>query len=311
MDRIGTGMVKNLITREARSFHRHVCNTSSHSRFILCCFVFDSIVAACSELLNHHECGFVKSEQWTDRAANLFFQRILFDYLPANTDKVLAQEQMNELSHQLGVKAHINWRDRPKRVAVMVSKYNHCLWELLLRHGAGDLDCEIPLVISNHPDLKPVADTFGIPYKVFPITAETKVEQEQMELDVLQEYKIDTIVLARYMQVLSDNFLQTYPNNIINIHHSFLPAFSGGKAYHQANERGVKLIGATAHYASPELDEGPIMAQDVISVSHRDEVHDFIRKGRILERNILVHALQAHLDDRIIVYDNKCVVFGD
>lgn len=272
---------------------------------------FNRIVAACSELLNHHGCGIVKSEQWTDRAAKLFFQRILFDYTPAKTDTGLAQDQMDELSQQLGVEARLNWRERRKRVAVMVSKYNHVLWELLLRHGADELDCDIPLVLSNHPDLKPVADTFGIPYKVFPITAETKLEQEQKELELFEEYKIDTIVLARYMQVLSDGFLNTYSNNIINIHHSFLPAFSGGKAYHQANERGVKLIGATAHYASPELDEGPIMAQDVIQVSHRDEVHDFIRKGRILERNVLVHALQAHLDDRIIVYNNKCVVFGD
>jgi len=272
---------------------------------------YHRIVAGCSELLNYHGCGIVKSEQWTDRAASLFFQRILFEYEPAETDTSLAQGQMNNLSSRLGVEAHFNWRDRRKRVAVMVSKYNHCLWELLLRHGADELDCDIPVVLSNHPDLQPVADTFGIPFRVFPITAETKLEQEQKELDLLEEYEIDTIVLARYMQVLTDDFLNAYPNNIINIHHSFLPAFSGGKAYHQANQRGVKLIGATAHYASPVLDEGPIMTQDVISVSHRDEVHDFIRKGRILERSVLVHALQAHLDDRIIVYNNKCVVFGD
>ena len=231
--------------------------------------------------------------------------------MPAKTDTGMAQEQMSDLSKLLGVEAHINWRDRRKRVAVMVSKYNHCLWELLLRHGADELDCDIPVVLSNHPNLHPVADTFGIPYEVFPITGETKYEQEQKELELLEKYDIDTVVLARYMQVLSDDFLLTYPNNIINIHHSFLPAFSGGKAYHQANERGVKLIGATAHYASPELDEGPIISQDVISVSHRDEVHDFIRKGRILERNVLVHALQAHLDDRTIVYGNKVVVFND
>lgn len=269
------------------------------------------IVAACTELLNHHDCGIVKSEQWTDRAANLFFQRILFDYAPATTDTNLAQEQVRELSLELGVEAQLNWRNRRKRVAVMVSKSSHCLWELLLRHGANELECDIPIVLSNHSDLQPVADTFGIPYKVFPITAETKQQQEEKELKLLKEYKIDTIVLARYMQVLSNTFLKSYPDNIINIHHSFLPAFSGGKAYHQANKRGVKLIGATAHYASPDLDEGPIIEQDVINVSHRDEVHDFIRKGRILERNVLVHALEAHLNDRIIVYNNKCVVFGD
>lgn len=269
------------------------------------------IVAACAELLNRHGCGIVKSEQYTDRVANLFFQRILFDFSPDDTDMCLAGEQMIEISQQLGVKAHLNWRNRRKRVAVMVSKYNHCLWELLLRHGANELECDIPLVLSNHADLQPVADTFGIPYKVFPITTDTKLEQEQKELDLLEEYKIDTIVLARYMQVLSDGFLNTYPNNIINIHHSFLPAFSGGRAYHHASDRGVKLIGATAHFATPVLDEGPIISQDVISVSHRDEVNDFIRKGRILERNVLVQALQAHLDDRIIVYNNKCVVFVD
>lgn len=269
------------------------------------------IVAACSDLLNHHGCGIVKSEQWTDRVAHLFFQRILFDYSPSETDTALAQEQMNELCRSLGVNGCLNWRDRRKRVAVMVSKYNHCLWELLLRHGASELDCDIPLVLSNHADLQPVTDTFGIPYKVFPIIPETKIQQEQKELDLLKSYNIDTVVLARYMQVLSDDFLQAYPNNIINIHHSFLPAFSGGKAYHQANERGVKLIGATAHYATLDLDDGPIITQDVIHVSHRDDVQDFIRKGKILERNVLAQALQAHLDDRIIVYNNKCVVFGD
>jgi formyltetrahydrofolate deformylase len=152
---------------------------------------------------------------------------------------------------------------------------------------------------------------FGIPYKIFPIIPETTLQQEQKELDLLKSYNIDTVVMARYMQVLSDDFLQAYPNNIINIHHSFLPAFSGGKPYHQANERGVKLIGATAHYATLDLDDGPIITQDVIHVSHRDDVQNFIRKGKILERNVLAQALQAHLDDRIIVYNNKCVVFGD
>jgi formyltetrahydrofolate deformylase len=193
----------------------------------------------------------------------------------------------------------------------MASRYSHCLWELLLRHGANELDCDIPLVMSNHPDLQPVADTFGIPYELFSITPETKPQQEGRELDLFRKCDIDTVVLARYMQVLSDDFLRAYPNNIINIHHSFLPAFTGGRPYHQASDRGVKLIGATAHYATVDLDEGPIIAQDVIHVSHRDSVHDLIRKGRILERNVLTHALQAHLDDRTLVYNNKCVVFGD
>lgn len=274
--------------------------------------LWNRIVAACSDLLNQHGCGIVKSEQWTDRAAHLFFQRILFEYAPGMTDKVRAQEDMNNLSDSLGLDARLNWRDKRKRVAVMVSRFDHCLWELLLRHAANELDCDIPLVLSNHSDLKSVADTFGIPYKVFPISSDTKLQQEQKELDLLREHEVDTIVLARYMQVLSDDFLNAYhPHNIINIHHSFLPAFIGERAYHQANKRGVKLIGATAHYTTPDLDEGPIITQDVIQVSHRDDVKDFVRKGRILERNVLVHALLAHLDDRVIAYNNRCVVFGD
>eukprot|EP00546_Thalassionema_frauenfeldii_P010888 CAMPEP_0178926698 /NCGR_PEP_ID=MMETSP0786-20121207/18698_1 /TAXON_ID=186022 /ORGANISM="Thalassionema frauenfeldii, Strain CCMP 1798" /LENGTH=194 /DNA_ID=CAMNT_0020601891 /DNA_START=241 /DNA_END=825 /DNA_ORIENTATION=- len=194
----------------------------------------------------------------------------------------------------------------------MVSKYDHCLWELLLRYREKELDCEIPVVISNHKQLQHVADTFQIPFHYVPISPETKIDQEAEQLKLLQQvYNVDVIVLARYMQVLSSQFLNQFGKKIINIHHSFLPAFSGRRPYHRAFERGVKLIGATAHYTTEKLDDGPIIEQDVIRVSHRDEVGDLIRKGRILERNVLVSALQAHLDDRIIVYGDKCVVFGD
>jgi formyltetrahydrofolate deformylase len=193
----------------------------------------------------------------------------------------------------------------------MVSKYDHCLWELLLRHRAGELDCEIALIISNHPDLKPVADAFSIPFEVFKINKDTKDEQEGKELEMMQtDYQIDLVILARYMQIISDNFCNTFKHRVINIHHSFLPAFIGGKPYHRAHERGVKLIGATAHYATADLDEGPIIEQDITRISHRDEVNDLIRKGRTLEKTVLVTAVKAHLEDRIIVYNNKCVVFG-
>ena len=157
--------------------------------------------------------------------------------------------------------------------------------------------------------MRHVVDTFHLPYHVTPITPETKTEQEARQLELLKN--VDLVILARYMQVLSGHFLSHFPENIINIHHSFLPAFMGGKPYHRAHERGVKLIGATAHYATSDLDEGPIIEQDVIQVSHRDEVQDMLRKGRILERNVLLRALEAHLDDRVIVYKNRCVVFGD
>jgi formyltetrahydrofolate deformylase len=209
------------------------------------------------------------------------------------------------------LKAQVDWFQDRKRVAVMVSKQDHCLWELLLRHEAQELNCDIPIVISNHQDCRDVAETFNIPYHVFEITAENKVLQEAHQLDLLKELKIDVVVLARYMQVLTSQFLQTYPECIINIHHSFLPAFSGSRAYHKAHERGVKLIGATAHYATEELDEGPIITQDVIDVTHRDQARDYIRKGRILERTVLVNAVQAHLENRILVYNNKCVVFSE
>lgn len=179
------------------------------------------------------------------------------------------------------------------------------LWDILLRHKAGELECDIPLIISNHPDLEPVAKAFGIRFEVFKITKDTKREQEQREIDLMKNLEIDVIVLARYMQIISDEFCAVYSHRVINIHHSFLPAFIGSKPYHRAYDRGVKLIGATAHYATASLDEGPIIDQNVERVSHRDSVEDLLRKGRHIERSVLVHALRAHLDDRVIVYGNK------
>lgn len=195
----------------------------------------------------------------------------------------------------------------------MVSKYDHCLWELLLRHQAGELDCDMCVVISNHPDLQSIAqDTFHIPYYTIPKTKDDKSKQEEIEMDLLlHKYKVDVVVMARYMQILSPKFIQTFENKIINIHHSFLPAFIGKKPYHGAHERGVKLVGATAHYATEDLDDGPIIEQDILRISHRDTVQDLIQKGKTLEKNVLVQALKAHLDDRVIVYKNKCIVFGE
>lgn len=228
-----------------------------------------------------------------------------------HTDRISLETGIKEVCSRFDMQHVLNWNDAPKRIGIMVSKYDHCLWELLLRHRAGELDCTIEVILSNHPDLEPIAAAFGIPFKVFKMTKETKLEQEALQLDMLQnEYKVDLVILARYMQIISPTFCDTYEHRVINIHHSFLPAFVGGKPYHRAHERGVKLIGATAHYATADLDEGPILEQDIVRISHRDEVDDLLRKGRTLEKNTLVTAVKAHIEDRIIVYRNKCVVFG-
>jgi len=235
------------------------------------------------------------------------------------------EEGSRSLRDKFGLdRALINWREKKKRVAIMVSRYDHCLWEILLRYKANELECDIKVILSNHPDLKPVADAFGIPFVLSPkpppptsdgetSNLNAKLEQEKKELDLLLgKMEVDVVVLARYMQVLSDDFLGAFgKDQIINIHHSFLPAFMGGRPYHRAHERGVKLVGATAHYVTANLDEGPIIEQDVIQISHRDSPNDLLRKGRIVERNVLAKALNAHLDDRVITYKNKCIVFGD
>ena len=266
------------------------------------------IVAGFSQLLYGHGCGILDSEQSTDRAANLFFQRIHFDYSQMHTDRITLEKGIHEVCERFHMQSQIDWGDRKKKVAIMVSKYDHCLWELLLRHGAGELDCEVVLIMSNHPDLEHIANNFKIPFELFKITKDTKVKQEGKELAHFAELEVDLVILARYMQIISHNFCKTFQHRVINIHHSFLPAFVGGKPYHRAHERGVKLIGATAHYATAELDEGPIIEQDTTRISHRDEVNDLLRKGRTLEKNVLVHAVKAHLEDRVIVYNNKCVL---
>jgi formyltetrahydrofolate deformylase len=226
------------------------------------------------------------------------------------TDRYTLEAGIKEVSKRFDMETIMDWNDSRKKIAILVSKYDHCLWELLLRHKAGELECDIACIISNHPDLKEIADNFMIPFHVYNITKETKDDIEAEQLTLLKEtYKVDLVILARYMQIISNKFCDTFPNQVINIHHSFLPAFVGGKPYHRAHERGVKLIGATAHYATADLDEGPIIEQDITRISHRDSVKDLIRKGRTLEKNTLVFAVKAHLEDRVIEYNNKCVVF--
>jgi formyltetrahydrofolate deformylase len=268
------------------------------------------IVAALAQVLYGHGANILDADQHTDRDTGSFFQRIRFDLADLHTDRTSLERAISEVAERMEMRWSLAYSDQRKRVALFVSRTDHCLYDLLLRHRAGELPCEIPLIVSNHPDQKSVAEQFGVAYAVFGIDRQNKREQEDRQVKLLREQRIDLVVLARYMQILSDRFIEGFGPNIINIHHSFLPAFSGGRPYHQAAERGVKLIGATAHYATPELDEGPIIAQDVIPCSHRDSVEELVRKGRDVERTVLARAVRWHLEDRVLVQGNKTVVFS-
>jgi formyltetrahydrofolate deformylase len=225
----------------------------------------------------------------------------------------LSKEDLKEAIKPLAKEFKADWKiyfsEPSPKVAIFVSKFDHCLHDILWRYKAGELNCEIKLIISNHPDLEALASFYKIPFHVFEINKENKAQQEKLELQLLAENNIDTIVLARYMQIISDDFCQIYPDRIINIHHSFLPAFIGGNPYKQAYERGVKIIGATSHYVTSDLDEGPIIEQDVIRVSHKDSIKDMVRKGRDLERVVLARALKAHLEKRVMVLNKRTVIF--
>jgi formyltetrahydrofolate deformylase len=268
------------------------------------------IVAALAQVLHGHGANILDADQHTDPVAGQFFQRIRFDLEGMLTDRVSLERGIREVAERFSMRWQLAYAVQRKRVAIFVSRYEHCLVDLLWRHRAGELPCEIALIVSNHPDLRASAEHHGIRFEVFPVTKQNKAEQEARELALLEAERIDLVVLARYMQILSGAFVDRMPARIINIHHSFLPAFQGGKPYHQASERGVKLIGATAHYATTDLDEGPIIEQDVARASHRDSIDDLVRKGRDLERTVLARAVRWHLEDRILVYRNKTVVFA-
>jgi formyltetrahydrofolate deformylase len=268
------------------------------------------LVAALAQLLYGHGANILDSDQHTDSEGGQFFQRIVFDLEKIHTDRIALENAIREVAERFEMKWRLSYSGTRKRVALFVSRTDHCLWDLLLRHRAGELPCIIPLIVSNHEALRPIADQFGINFELFPITKATKREQEEREIALLERYEIDLIVLARYMQILSAEFIDRFPDRIINIHHSFLPAFVGGKPYHQAHRRGVKRIGATAHYATVDLDEGPIIEQDVIAVSHRDQSHDLISKGRDVERTVLSRAVRWHLEERVIVFGRRTVVFS-
>ena len=277
---------------------------------LVCCPDRKGLVAALAQLLYGHGANILDADQHTDPVAGQFFQRIKFDMSELHTDRRSLETAISEVAERFSMSWRIADEKQHYRTAIFVSKYDHCLYDLLLRQRSGELATEIPLIISNHEDLRHVAEQFGIPFHYLPITKATKRAREDEALELLNAANVELVVLARYMQILTDEFLTAYEGQVINIHHSFLPAFMGGKPYHRAFERGVKLVGATAHYATAELDEGPIIEQDVARCSHRDSVQDLVRKGRDLEKVVLARAVRWHLEDRILVYDNKTVVFS-
>lgn len=286
-----------------------VSHSTATATLLLRCRDRKGLVAALAQLLYDHGANILDAQQHTDPAEQMFFQRIHFDL----TELDIPREQLEALLQIECGRYQMDWRisysDRRKRIAIFVSKFEHCLYDLLLRHRLGELVCDIPLIVSNHPDLESVAEKFDVPYHVIPITRDTKAEQEEKEIALLEQQQIDLIVMARYMQILSERFTERFPERIINIHHSTLPAFVGARPYHQAFDRGVKLVGATAHYATSDLDEGPIIAQDVVHCSHADTIQDLVRKGRDVERMVLAQAVRWHLEDRILVHGRRTVIF--
>jgi formyltetrahydrofolate deformylase len=247
------------------------------------------------------------ADQHRDMEAGVFFQRV--EWVPANGADSADTRAFHAFTSSLGMAARVTSSHHRPRVAIFVSKFDHCFHDLVLRWKSGDYACDLVAIVSNHHDLAQAARGYGLPYHVVPVTVSTKAAAESAQLALLRQLDVELVVLARYMQVLSEDFLSKFARPVINIHHSFLPAFAGGKPYHQAAERGVKLIGATAHYATAVLDDGPIIQQDVTRVTHRHGVGDLIRKGRDLEKIVLAQAVRWHLESRVLVYGNKTVVF--
>ena len=281
------------------------------AKLLLHCPDKPGILAEVTDFITVNKGNIIYLDQYVDHVENIFFMRIEWEL----KDFLVPQEKIEDYFATLyAQKYEMNFRlyfsDTKPRMAIFVSKMSHCLFDLLARYTAGEWNVEIPLIISNHPDLQHVAERFGIPFHLFPITKETNEEQEKKEMELLAKHKITFIVLARYMQVISEQMINAYPNRIINIHHSFLPAFVGAKPYHAAFERGVKIIGATSHYVTTELDAGPIIEQDVVRITHKDTVQDLVNKGKDLEKIVLSRAVQKHIERKVLAYKNKTVIFN-
>ena len=281
------------------------------AKLLLHCPDKPGILAEVTDFITVNKGNIIYLDQYVDHVENIFFMRIEWEL----KDFLVPQEKIEDYFRTLyGQKYEMDFRlyfsDVKPRMAIFVSKLSHCLFDMLARYTAGEWNVEIPLIISNHPDLQHVAERFGIPFYLFPITKETKEELERKEMELLAKHKITFIVLARYMQVISEQMINAYPNKIINIHHSFLPAFVGAKPYHAAFQRGVKIIGATSHYVTTELDAGPIIEQDVVRITHKDAIEDLVNKGKDLEKIVLSRAVQKHIERKVLAYKNKTVIFS-
>lgn len=284
--------------------------TSKSAILLIHCPDQKGIVISITEFIFKNGGNILYLDQHVDTERQVFFMRIEWDL----HDFVIADSKIGEYFETLVAKRFsMNWQlhfsNEVPRMALFVSKQPHCFYDMLARYEAGEWQVEIPLIISNHTDMQTAAERQGIDFIYLPLTAESRLQQERKQLELLQHYRIDFIVLARYMQILSNDFIDNYPDRIINIHHSFLPAFPGARPYHSAHERGVKIIGATSHYATAELDTGPIIEQDVVRVSHENSVDDMVRKGRDLEKMVLARAVWHHLHHNVLVYENRTVVF--
>ena len=268
------------------------------------------VVAAVADFIASHNGNIVHAEQHTDDVEKVFFQRVEFEIDGFDIPRERILESFSPVSDRFGMQVQLRFTDVRPRVAIMASKQSHCLFDLLTRWRSGELPADVVAVIDNHPDHADLVQHMGVPYFHLPVTPDTKATQEKQVLDTLAAHRVDLVILARYMQILSPTLVDAYPARIINIHHSFLPAFIGANPYRQAHDRGVKIIGATAHYVTADLDEGPILDQEVTRVTHRDSVADLTRKGRDLETIVLARAVRAHLEHRVLVYGRKTVVFG-
>ena len=268
------------------------------------------IISSVTSYIHEQQGNIIYLDQHVDKEAGVFFMRLESEF---ENDIALPEFKRlfkETLANRYKMKWNIHLDGEKPKMAVFVSKYNHCLYDLLSRYNSGELSVDIPFILSNHPDLKYIADQFQIPYYHVPISKDTKKAAEEKQLELLKDHEVDFIVLARYMQIISPEVIDIFPQRIINIHHSFLPAFAGAKPYHAAFERGVKIIGATSHYVTAELDAGPIIEQDVTTVSHSHSIKDFIAKGRDLEKIVLSRAVQLHVERKTIVYNNKTVIFS-
>lgn len=281
------------------------------AKLLLHCPDKPGILAEVTDFITVNKGNIIYLDQHVDHVENIFFMRIEWELRNFLVPQEKVEDYFRTLyAQKYGMDFRLYFSDEKPRMAIFVSKMSHCLFDILARYTAGEWNVEIPLIISNHPDLQHVAERFGIPFYLFPITKETKEEQERKELELLTKHNITCIVLARYMQVVSEQMINAYPNRIINIHHSFLPAFVGAKPYHAAFERGVKIIGATSHYVTTELDAGPIIEQDVVRITHKDSVENLVNKGKDLEKIVLSRAVQKHIDRKVLAYKNKTVIFS-